>query len=133
VNRLDRETSGLVLIAKNLRTARRFGRAMERRQIGKEYLAIVLGWPRWEMTTVDAPLARQGDHMPSAIWLKQVIHPKGAPALTDFAVESCFVRQGDAQRYAIGQGDSADRRTHQIRVHLAHLGHPVVGGQDLWP
>ena len=133
VNRLDRETSGLVLIAKNLRTARRFGRAMERRQIGKEYLAIVLGWPRWEMTTVDAPLARQGDHMPSAIWLKQMIHPKGAPALTDFAVESCFVRQKDAQRYAIVRAIPRTGRTHQIRVHLAHLGHSVVGDKIYGP
>jgi 23S rRNA pseudouridine1911/1915/1917 synthase len=50
VNRLDRETSGLVLIAKNAVSARRFGRAMERRQIEKEYLAIVHGWPEWETT-----------------------------------------------------------------------------------
>jgi len=133
VNRLDRETSGLVLIAKNLHTARRFGRAMERRQIGKEYLAIVPGWPRWEMTTVDAPLTRQGEHMPSAIWLKQVIHPKGAPALTDFAVENCFVRQKDAQRYAIVRAIPRTGRTHQIRVHLAHLGHPVVGDKIYGP
>ncbi len=50
VNRLDRETSGLVLIAKNAATARRFGLAMERRLIEKEYLAIVHGWPEWEAT-----------------------------------------------------------------------------------
>jgi 23S rRNA pseudouridine1911/1915/1917 synthase len=69
VNRLDRETSGLVLIAKNGATARRFGLAMERRQIEKEYLALVHDWPEWETTIVDAPLARQGAHGPSAIWL----------------------------------------------------------------
>jgi 23S rRNA pseudouridine1911/1915/1917 synthase len=133
VNRLDRETSGLVLVAKNHRAARRFGRAMERRQIGKEYLAIVSGWPRWEMTTVDAPLARQGDHMPSTIWLKQIIHPKGVPALTDFSVESCFVRQEDAQRYALIRAIPRTGRTHQIRVHLAHLGHPVLGDKIYGP
>ena len=94
VNRLDRETSGLVLIAKNAASARRFGLAMERRHIEKEYLAIVFGWPEWETTTVDAPLARRGAHGPSAIWLKQMIHEKGAPALTDFRVESRFVRPG---------------------------------------
>ena len=81
LNRLDRETSGLVLIAKNLPTARRLGRAMERRQIEKEYLAIVRGWPEWETVTVDAPLARQGEHQTSAIWLKQMIHARGAPAV----------------------------------------------------
>ena len=93
VNRLDRETSGLVLIAKNAAAARRFGLAMERRLIEKEYLAIVHGWPDWENTIVDAPLARQGAHGPSAIWLKQTIHEKGAPALTEFRVEKRFVRQ----------------------------------------
>ena len=62
VNRLDRETSGLVLIAKNAAAARRFGLAMERRLIEKEYLAIVHGWPEWEITSVNAPLARQGEH-----------------------------------------------------------------------
>ena len=48
VNRLDRETSGVVLIAKNAETARRFGKAMMRRQCAKTYLAIVHGWPEWE-------------------------------------------------------------------------------------
>ncbi len=133
VNRLDRETSGLVLVAKKAWSARRFGRAMERRQIGKEYLAIVPGWPQWEMTTVDAPLARRGDFMPSAIWLKQMIHPKGAPALTDFVVESCFVRQPNTQRYAIVRAIPRTGRTHQIRVHLASLGHPVVGDKIYGP
>src|SRR6476661_10609451 len=67
VNRLDRETSGLVLIAKNREAARRFGRAMERHQIAKEYLAIVAGWPDWPATTVAAPLVRQGDFQHSDI------------------------------------------------------------------
>ena len=95
VNRLDRETSGLVLIAKNPESARFFGRAMEQRRIEKEYLAIVSGWPDWDATTVDAPLVRQGAHGPSAIWLKQTIHPEGLPAVTEFRVEERFVRQGE--------------------------------------
>ena len=67
VNRLDRETSGLVLIAKNAAAARRFGLAMELHLIEKEYLAIVHGWPEWGNTTVNAPLARRGEHVSSAI------------------------------------------------------------------
>src|SRR5437879_8844579 len=63
VNRLDRETSGLVLEAKNAATARRFGLLMQEQRIAKEYLAIVWGWPGWETNSVDAPLARQGAHM----------------------------------------------------------------------
>ncbi|MEO8440138.1 MAG: RNA pseudouridine synthase [Spartobacteria bacterium] len=131
VNRLDRETSGLVLIAKNAVTARRFGLAMERHQVKKEYLALVQGWPGWEATTVDAPLARQGEHGPSAIWLKQTIHPQGAPALTEFRVEERFVRAGE--RCAVLRAIPRTGRTHQIRVHLAHLGHPVIGDKIYGP
>src|SRR5712664_1003919 len=82
VNRLDRETSGLVLIAKKAEIARRFGLLMQRRQLKKEYLAIVCGWPEWENRLVDAALDRRGKHRDSAIWLKQMIHPSGAPAQT---------------------------------------------------
>src|SRR5438874_5016035 len=92
VNRLDRETSGLVLVAKTAAAARRFGLLMQEHRLHKEYLAIVWGWPEWETKTVDAPMDRQGKHQPSAIWLKQMIHPDGAPALTEFRVERRFTR-----------------------------------------
>jgi 23S rRNA pseudouridine1911/1915/1917 synthase len=131
VNRLDRETSGLVLIAKNAATARRFGLAMEQRLIEKEYLAIVRGWPGWETTTVDAPLARQGAHGPSAIWLKQTIHAKGAPAMTEFRIEHRFVRRDE--KFAVVRAIPRTGRTHQIRVHLAHLGHSIIGDKIYGP
>ncbi len=90
VNRLDRETSGLVLVAKTAAAARRFGLLMQQQRFHKEYRAIVWGWPEWETKIVDAPLDRQGKHQPSAIWLKQMIHPKGASASTEFHVERRF-------------------------------------------
>ena len=134
VNRLDRETSGLILVAKNLRTARSFGRAMERRQIKKEYLAIVYGWPQWEETTLDAPLTRKGKYECSAIWLKQMIHPAGAAAVTHFRLENRLLKGPDhAQRFAIVRAIPETGRTHQIRVHLAHLGHPLVGDKIYGP
>ena len=93
INRLDRETSGLMLVAKTAVTARRFGMLMQQQRVRKQYLAIVWGWPEWDEKIVDAPLDRQGRHQPSAIWLKQIIHPDGAPARTRLCVERRFVRK----------------------------------------
>ena len=92
MNRLDRETSGLVLVAKTAAAARHFGLLMQRHSLGKEYLAIVWGWPQWAHTMVDAPLDRQSKHQHSVIWLKQMIHSAGAPAQTEFSVERRFKR-----------------------------------------
>ncbi len=133
VNRLDRETSGLVLVAKNAAAARRFGLMMQEQRIAKEYLAVVWGWPEWEAKTVDAPLARQGIHAPSLIWLKQAIHPMGAPARTDFTVEKRFTRGAAGDRFSIVRAVPQTGRTHQIRVHLASLGHPIVGDKIYGP
>lgn len=131
VNRLDRETSGLVLVAKTAEAARRFGLLMQRQQIAKEYLAIVWGWPDWDERMVDAPLVRQGEVATSAIWLKQAVHPSGAEAKTVLRVERRFTREGE--RYSVVRVTPLTGRTHQIRVHLASTGHAIVGDKIYGP
>jgi 23S rRNA pseudouridine1911/1915/1917 synthase len=133
VNRLDRETSGLVLVAKTSAAARRFGLMMQEQRIAKEYLAIVWGWPEWDSKSVEAPLARQGSYEPSLIWLKQAVHPGGAPARTEFTVERRFCRDADAAHFSMIRAIPQTGRTHQIRVHLASLGHPIVGDKIYGP
>jgi 23S rRNA pseudouridine1911/1915/1917 synthase len=134
INRLDRETSGLTIIAKTRLAARELSRQMADRAIGKEYLAIVCGWPKHEEWEVDAPLLRLGSLEPFRVWLKQGVHPQGVPARTRFRVEERFRRKTtNGGEFAIVRAFPETGRTHQIRVHLAHSGYPIVGDKIYGP
>jgi 23S rRNA pseudouridine1911/1915/1917 synthase len=126
INRLDRETSGIVLVAKHLAAARACAMAMERGEIGKEYLAIVVGWPVVDSWSVDEPLLRIGEVQYSKIWLKRGVHPSGDQSLTDFRVEQRLNHPVHG-KVALVRCWPRTGRTHQIRVHLAFSGTPVVG------
>lgn len=132
VTRLDRETSGLVLVAKTRMAARRFGLLMEQRRIAKEYLALVMGHPDWTTVTCRAPLLRKASRMPSPIWLKRAVHPDGEEAITRCRCLRKFTHPVGG-KLALIQAEPLTGRTHQIRVHLAHLGTPILGDKIYGP
>ncbi len=125
INRLDRETSGVVLIAKSHELARRFGMAMMERKIHKTYIALVHGWPDWDEQVLDAPILRSGEVQAADIWVKQIVHPSGAPCRTTFRTLQRFQRH--SSKFALIEAKPETGRMHQIRVHLHHLGLPIVG------
>lgn len=131
INRLDRETSGLVLVAKSAAAARRAAMAMQEGKIRKSYLAIVHEWPRDDTFEVEAPIVRLGEVGPTTIHLQRAVHPGGAAAHTKFRVLERVLRDG--RRFALLQAEPLTGRTHQIRVHAAHAGHPVVGDKIYGP
>ncbi|MES2708203.1 MAG: RNA pseudouridine synthase [Verrucomicrobiota bacterium] len=134
INRLDRETSGLVLIAKNAAAARSFNKSMMRREVRKEYTALVHGWPERDEWTVDAPLLRRGDVEESPVYLMQAVHPDGAPSVTRFRVLRRWENSGPGPaRFALVAAVPETGRMHQIRVHLQHSGHSVVGDKLYGP
>lgn len=125
VNRLDRDTSGVVLVAKHKAAARELGMIFERREVSKEYLAIVIGWPEEDKWECDKPILRAGEIGPSLIWVRQIVHPAGRECRTRFQVEKRFAR-GEGN-FALVRCFPETGRMHQIRVHLSHAGHPIVG------
>jgi len=120
LHRLDRETSGVLLMARTREADVAIKALFENRAVHKRYLALVQGHPTFENELVDEPIARDD----GPIRVRMRVHSRGKSARTQFRVLERF---GDEQKFSWVEAIPFSGRTHQIRVHLAHLGHPIVG------
>ncbi|HYL04454.1 MAG TPA: RluA family pseudouridine synthase [Thermoanaerobaculia bacterium] len=125
VHRLDKGTSGVMAVARNPAAYQRLSRAFASRAVTKRYLAIVYGRPAGETGVVDAPIGRHRERR-----REMTVRADGRPARTGYRVLAA--RSG----IALLELDLATGRTHQIRVHLKSIGHPLVGdpvyGEARW-
>ncbi len=116
VHRLDKDTSGVMVIAKNDRAHYKLAKQFQERKVEKRYLALVCGEVRESNGIVRAPIGRHPVNRQ-----KMVVLPTGRDAITEYFVKECF---GD---FTLVECHPITGRTHQIRVHLSYIHHPVVG------
>jgi len=117
VHRLDRDTSGLMLMARHAEAQRRLNRAFADRQVEKSYAALVQGSVAEESGRIDLPLRKDFDRPPRHM----VDRALGRPAVTEYRVVH---RHADRTRLDVYPHTG---RSHQIRIHLAELGHAILG------
>lgn len=118
VNRLDMDTSGLLIVAKNAYCQNDFTRQMRENTLEKRYVAIVKGILDKDNGTIDLPIGR-----PDPENVKRGVMESGAPSVTHYTVLKRFLKSG----YTLAELLLETGRTHQIRVHMSHIGHPVLG------
>lgn len=123
VHRLDMSTSGIVLMARNLVAQRALSLAFEKREVWKRYEAVVTGSPNtvagaWQI--LDAPIAADWERRPL-----RIVDPTGKPSQTRWATVAPW---NDSTQVACRvQLEPLTGRTHQLRVHMQYLGHPILG------
>ena len=133
VHRLDKETSGVMVVAKNdhahASLSAQFADHGRTMKLERAYKAVVWGLPRPQRGTIDAPLGRSGDRVKRAVVSAKAEDARHA--VTHYEVIERFHEHADATALAACVACRLETgRTHQIRVHMAHIGHPLVGDPD---
>ena len=116
INRLDRDTSGIVVIAKDRLSGAKLYQAMKDRKFQKTYLAIVEGSPNPENGLIDQPISREAEGS-----IRRVVRPDGKRSVTEYEVIKKIGGEASIVKVTPHTG-----RTHQIRVHMAYIGHPLI-------
>ena len=124
ISRLDRETSGLLLVGRGKENASIFGKMQQRREIQKSYLALVHGCPP-ESGVIDQPLDRLGKHRPSQIYVRQAVIPGTYPAQTEFKTLETRTHPVFGL-VSLVEASPKTGRLHQIRAHFEFIGFPVL-------
>ena len=124
VSRLDRETSGLLVVARGKENASLFGKMQQRREIHKSYLTLVHGQTP-ESGIIDQPLDRLGKHQPSRIYIRQAVIPGAYPAQTEYKTLKTRTHP-DYGEISLVEASPRTGRLHQIRAHFEFIGFPVV-------
>lgn len=116
VHRIDKDTSGVIIAAKNDMSHKNLAKQIKDHTVNRKYIALVEGVVRPDSGTIDGPIGRHPVDRK-----KMDVVPNGRPAITHFKVIERF------RNYTLIEAKLETGRTHQIRVHMAHIGHPVVG------
>lgn len=120
ITRLDRETSGIVVIAKNPLSAQILGNQMKNKEIQKEYIAIVNGVPNPKNGVINAPIKRKEESL-----ILRCVAPDGKKSITEYSVEK------EHKGFSLVKLTPETGRTHQLRVHMSYMNTPIYG-DDLY-